>query len=181
LQYILILIMGYGLGKYLMISSQKKLSLNSEGVIVLRVNKINCIIGIIGIIFGVMLGFIIQEFHMVKDDRDLMLAICLISFFMLSGISLILMWKNQRVEIKKKSIKYYDMRGKVKVILWEDINFVKFNRIGLNLVLVTNENKVKINLNLIGFQSFVEIMKQRLGKDLYEIPMSKVERVQNFY
>lgn len=162
--------------KHLTSSSKKQPILNGEGVMVLRMNKNYSIFGYMNIAISAMIG-IIPCLGLVETIGDTFIILCLVLFFIGSGTLLVLVSRNTKVEIYDEKIRYYGITGKVKEIQWEDIRKVTFGKTSLELSLITMYEKIKIHMHMVGFLSFIELMKKKIDYSLYEEACDKIGQI----
>lgn len=151
--------------KYLTKASKKRAE-NSNGIIILKMNKAYGVVGYISIIAAVLIG-IIASLGTVNDITDLVLVLGLFIFFFGIGALLVLTSRNKKIEITEEEIKHYSILGKVTSISWKDISIVNFNKISLELKLTAGRKSIKLHMHNVGFYDFINIMEGKLKSELY--------------
>ena len=162
--------------KYLMSSSKKQPIINEKEGMTLKMNKAYGIIGYIGIAFTTAIG-IIASLGTVKSNEDLFIVIGLVLFFLMLSVPLVLVSKKMKVEADNKKVRYFGINGKTKIIMWSEINNVKFSKSMLELTLITDSTKVKIHMHFIGFSGFIELMRSKIDYTLYKDAINSIENV----
>ena len=122
-------------------------------------------IGYIAIGFGAIIG-IITGSHLVKTTGDKLVPY-IILFFVVLGLPLVLIVRCIRIVVMDEKILYIGITKKVKEIRWDEIRKVTFSKT-VELILRSEETKIKLHMDLVGFESFLELMKQKLDPSLYE-------------
>lgn len=166
--------------RYLMSSSNKEITANDDGVLVFKMNKVYGIIGVLGIIIAGIIG-IIASLGTVKTIVDFLMVLFLVLLFICLCFPLILVSRNQKIVASDERILFYSMTGKPKEILWKDINKVKFNKVSLELKLITSSTSIKLHRHLVGFNKFIELMEKNINKEIYSDAMITLQSVNKGY
>ena len=148
--------------RYIWADSKKQPDMQGEGIILLRMSKAIGFIGIIGIGGSIILGIVTYLL-----GQGLYSSIVATLFLSLLSIPLLLI-SNIRVLDDEEGIEYIRFGLRTKAIKWNEIKKVKFKRIGAELVLISDTTKIKLDVRLIGFAKFYEMMKDKIDYDLYK-------------
>jgi hypothetical protein len=154
-------------------SSKKKSFVGADGTLILKYSVVLSVIGYITIGFGFLM-WIVTIFDLIETTGDEVLPY-LVSFFVILGLPLILIEKNIRVLISDEKICYTGITKKMVEILWSDIVKVSFSFTS-QIVLHTVYAKIKLNTELSGFESFIEMMKLKLEPALYENALQEMNK-----
>ncbi|MFL0267812.1 hypothetical protein [Candidatus Clostridium radicumherbarum] len=165
---------------YLMSSSKKEIAANEEGFLVFKMNKAYGIVGTLGIIAIFIVG-IIASLGTVKTISGALVVLLISILLLLLCLPLLLVSRNQKIMVSDEKILFYSMTGKLKEILWTDINEVKFNKVSLELKLITNSTSIKLHMHLVGFNRFLELMEMNLSSEIYRNAMITLQSVQKRY
>ncbi len=172
---IIVIIVVTFLMRYLLTFAKKQPATNEDGSMVLKYPGFMAVIGYTAIGFGVLIG-IITVFQIVPTTGNEVVPY-LVSFFVVLGLPLVLIGTFTRITVTDQKVQLTGITGKVKEIRWEEINKVTF-RWTAELILHSEHAKVKLNMILIGFNSLVETMKQKLDPALYEKALQEWEKAQ---
>lgn len=162
--------------RYLALSSKQKPMINSEGVMILKMNKAYGTIGFIEIGITTLIG-ILGSLDTVKSLVDFFILYGVVILFLSLGVTLVLVSRNMKIEVDNNKIKYYGFTGKSKEILWNEIKKTKFNKSTLELSLIAASTKVKIYMYTIGFSSFIDFMKEKVDYLIYKDALVAIELV----
>ena len=152
--------------KFLVFTINKDILKEEWKNMILKVNRIYGIIGFIGItltsIAGIITCFIKFEAHIASI---IFLAVLLFIWFVF--LILILIDRNQRLVINEDRIIYYDFICRKKLILWKDIKKVRYSKIFMKLTIYSDSCSIPVLVRMIGFDNFVELMKEKLSSEIY--------------
>ena len=165
---------------YLTSASKKQISQAEDGTIVLKMNKLYEITGILVIIMAGAIG-IWACFGIVKTVSDLILILLVIIVALCLSVPLVLTGRNQKVIVSEEKILYRGMAGREKEASWEDIKEVKFNKAALELKLITDTTSINLHMHLIGFDTFLQLMKRKLSLPMWGKAVTAIESVQKKY
>lgn len=165
---------------YLSKTSKKQPVLNKDGTMILKLDNVYGLVGYTGVIISGVIP-ITDLLGIVESQEDVLQIIGISVLSLILSIPLILLARNYKVEVTEDIIRYYSITGKTREIMWIDINKVKFGKISLELSLYTDYYKIKLHAHLIGFPSFIEIMKQKLKPSLYEDALKEMGQLSNKY
>lgn len=177
---VIIVVIVSAIMKYLMSSSNKQVSKNDDGALVFKMNKAYGFFGILGIIGAGIVG-IIASLGTVKTFQDLLMVLFIMLFIVGLCLPLILVARNQKIVVTDEKIIFYSMTGKMKEILWTRVKAVKFNKVSLELKLSANRTSIKLHMHLVGFNKFLELVKKKLGVEIYGQAFADIESVQKRY
>lgn len=152
--------------RYLASTSNKNPFIDKERVMVLTHSKIYEIIGYIGVGVAAIIG-VIASLGTVKSVTDLIIVIFLVLFFLALSASLILMTKKTKIEIGNDKVRYFNTFGKMTEITWIDIREIRFTK-SMNLILLSDKAKIKINAFVVGFPSFIDLLKTKVDYEIYK-------------
>jgi hypothetical protein len=91
------------------------------------------------------------------------------------GLPVVLATVRVRVEFDREVIRRRDMWGKRTEIRWDEIRQVSFNKMRLELALASASRKIGLNVHMIGFPDFLEVLKDRLDPALWRNPLLLLE------
>ena len=136
-------------------------------------NKIYGVIGSIIILFSIL----IMTSSILGNERfsgETNTTIAFLIFLILGGI-LFLFSVNVGIFADEEKITYYNLLRRKKEIMWKDVKRVIFNQRSLELILDAREMQIKIHIHMVGFFSFVKLMKTKLDYDIYKDAVSIID------
>lgn len=158
--------------RYLMSGTEKKAAVK-DGAIVLKMNKIYGVAGFF-IVLVSMAIIIISGLKTGEFSEEIKTIALPVIFLILGGI-LFLLSVNVCIMADEEKITYYNILRRKKQIMWKDIKRVIFNQKTLELILYTSETEIKIHIYLVGFLSFVKLMKSKLNYEIYKDAVSIID------
>lgn len=148
-------------------TSKKELTLEDNGTIELEMNKAYGIMGVISVIISILLFILLVRNGF--EDLDFVKVVGIMSLiFGAVGVLLVLVGKNIKVLVTDRQITYYGLMSKEKTIFWSQIEKITFNKNSLELSLITSETKIKLHMHLVGFNSFIKVLKQKVNSSIYK-------------
>ena len=174
LSFIIFIILKY----FVWNSSQKKAPKNKKGALILKPSKFFVIISYSGFVLSIII-IIISFLGTVKDINDFFIMLSMFLFFTIFSLYLLLFGKNNRVEADNTKVKYFTLFNKSKEIYWKDIKKTTFQKNGMHLVLHSSDQKIKVNFIFIGFWEFVDLMKEKLKKEIYTKTLEEIKYLKN--
>lgn len=72
-----------------------------------------------------------------------------------------------RVEFDREIIRRLGMWGAVSEIRWDEVRQVGFSKIRLELTLAGASRKIGLNVHMVGFSDFLDVLKQQLDPALW--------------
>lgn len=165
--------------KFLMTGTEKK-AIIKDGAIILKTNKIYGIIGFSSILISliiIMISTLGSELAGGGIETNVIFA----TFLFMMGAILYLWSVNVRIIAGAEKITYYNILRKQKQIIWKDIRRVIFEKRSLELILETKEERIKIHLHIVGFFSFIKLMKSKIDYNLYKDAISIIDTYKRRY
>lgn len=161
--------------------SKKAPSVDESGFTVLRLPMLYEIIGWVGmaIIALVTTSIFLFSANGTGDNSNIVGAVFGLivfgSFFILS-VLLILSRRKSFIRFDNNIIEVHGITTKVKVINWKNVKTVSFS--GTKTLKLSDDNvKVGVAYSLVGFQSFVEKMKQKVPPTVLGDISDKIEKM----
>lgn len=143
---------------------------NTDGNDMLKLPLLYGVIGLLSFIPG--LAIIIYGLIDFNPESILPQLFLFLLFGGLGGILILQQWVAKVILTEKEIIKI-TMFGQKKVIKWEDIVVLRFNKVSLELKIQSKEAKIKCHQHLVGFPILVDKLEKVTGmtKDQMRIPM----------
>lgn len=135
--------------------AKKKISPNNLGKYVLRSHVLYCIMGIIGVIFGIWFGITLYFFV----DEIWPLLLMMIFFFGIGGYAL-LKYFNHQVIFDEQEIEVRDLFRKTEKILVHEILTIEHNPFSGHYILKSDHKSVKLSAVLVGANIFKEFIEK---------------------
>ncbi|MDQ2086177.1 hypothetical protein RBH29_07000 [Herbivorax sp. ANBcel31] len=152
--------------KYLMLGTEKK-AVIKDGAIVLKMSRIYGVIGFSGILVSIAI-MTTSALGIVGIERDIKVTIGFSMFLLVMGIFLFLLSINVQVFADEDKITHYNIIRQEKEIMWEEIRRVTFNKGTQELIIEDANTKIKMHIHIVGFFSFIELMKSKIDHNLYK-------------
>ena len=160
------------LARYLMSGIEKK-AVVKNGVTVLKINNIYGFIG--AFIFLISIAIIIISSLVNEGFSEDIKTIAVLVIFLILGGTLFLFSVNIRVLVDEEKIVHYNILRRKKEIMWKDVRRVILNQRNLELILDAEESQIKIHNHMVGFLSFIKLMKTKLDYDIYKDAVSIID------
>ena len=107
-------------------------------------------------------GLLILLFGLIDFNKEnIGTQIGLFGLFGGIGLILIVLRRVMRVVISNKGITKTSMIGTKKYIDWKDIRLVKYKKVAQELLIQSNDKKIRCNLYLVGFNDLIEIIEKK--------------------
>ena len=135
---------------------------------VLRYNKVAEAIGIICLaLVGVFVILAWLGIGKIDTRGNLIAFICLVLGFTVAGIALVLIYRNIKIEVTEERIKYWNLFGRTKEILWNEIKRVECVNNGKTLKLITDKKSISVDIQMVGIIAFEKCMMTKLDRSIY--------------
>jgi hypothetical protein len=166
------LFIGYVLGKALTLN--KKAKVIESGTMIFEFQKGYRIIGIAFLMFA---GFLLFQANSntITDFMDLFIATILISIFIILG-ALVIVMSLDVVEVSSEKIRNYNIIGigKEKVIFWEAIDDINYDKFYKSIKIVSDKTKINLGIERSGFYDFIALLRTRYGNTIYGISFDDI-------
>jgi len=124
---------------------------NLSGYYELSLPKMYNYIGIISII--IISVFVIGAI-LIQDKLTIVMAILMVALFGGLGIPCLLAYRNYKLKFNEKSIVISNWKGDMKKLNWKEIEEIKFNPMSGYVKILGNNEVLKINHHLQGWDQF---------------------------
>ena len=162
--------------RYVVASARRKPDVQEDGAMVLRLPGFIAGIGYAAVGFGALIAAV-TVFQLVPTTGNEVVPY-LVSFFVVLGLPLVLLANRIRITVTDQGVRSVGFTKKVREMRWDEVRKVTFS-ITSELVLHSDRARIKLNTMLVGLQSFIEVMKQRLEPTLYEKALQECETALN--
>ena len=144
-----------------------------DGKFILKMNKVYGVMGILSCImalFFIVIGVITGGLF----GKDSIYVLIIFALFFLIGLFLVLYSYNTKVEVNSEKLIYRGFTGKIKEIQWNQVENISFNVTSRELILKSNNIKVKLPIHLKGMGSLINIIKKKVKFSIYEQAFEKM-------
>lgn len=155
---------------YLARITQKQAAKDVAGFYTLRMHRIYFVVGLIAIIIAVIAiaaGFLTRP----EGLMDILMICAIFIFFAGLGILSIFLYRKHYIRFDDAAAEVHGVGGNVNSFSWPEVIHARFNRVSGFLILKkTDQSRVQVHYHLIGFGSFLALLKTKSG-----IPSSELE------
>lgn len=140
---------------YLNRGAKTEIPQTNNGHFVLRMNKLYGIISVIGILLGLLIAIMI-----ITTNAPFIIAFIVLAIFLVTGIPLIMIYKNHYLKFDNNIIEVQNYIGKVQSLEWKKIRNISFNYFTGFISITDNYGtRIKVHYHLVGFSSFIRTME----------------------
>lgn len=140
-----------------------------NGHVFLRLHKFYFYMGfgvfLIGVFIAIMICFTSFEYF---------LAAGIFIIFSVLGLPLALLYKKHWVKLDAESLEISNLVQKSRTFKWEEINAVNYHIVaGALKITDIHAQKAYVHMHVVGFKTFMEMLKERTQLDLSKIKLPK--------
>lgn len=150
--------------RYVLAAGRRRPRVLQDGTMVLKYPGSVAAIGGAAIGFGALAG-VVTWLDLIPTTGDEALPYLVLGFVLL-GLPLVLLERAVRVFAGEQAVRRAGLFGKAAELRWEEVRAVSFSAAS-QLVLRGERTRIRLNAMLVGFDSFVELLKGKLQPELY--------------
>ncbi len=138
-----------------------------DGQLLLRLHKLYFFMG-----FGVFIIGVIVAVMICLTSSEYLLAAGIFMMFLMLGLPLALLYKKHWIKLDAEVLEVSNLVQKSRTFKWEEISSVKYNIFaGALKISDIHGQKAYVHLHLVGFKTFMEMLKQSTQLDLSKIKL----------
>ena len=142
---------------------------------IMKYNKTYGIVGILGIFTSCIFAILSYTGIMKRNTKsDLICHICIVLFFLLPSIFVVVCANNIKIDVSEAKIKSWNLFNKTKEISWDEIKKVECINNGRELKLITDKKSVRVHIHMTGFSAFERRMTKKLDRSIYLEAITKL-------
>jgi hypothetical protein len=148
-------------------AARKKPPVTAEGALLLRFGSGYMVLGYVSIGMGCLCAFAFA-INRHKSLQMFLIWAGIMLLLLLPGLYLVFFAIRTRVECDEQKVRLYAMNGKLSEVAWHEVGEVKYDKKSMWLSLIGPNSRAKVHVQMVGFNSFIELMKKKLDSRLYK-------------
>ena len=147
-------------------ASRRKPVMTKEGNQLLRYSTGFSVVGYLLMVFATLFG-VVLAFNMVMTLKQILIGEAIILVIIPLAVWLVLFILKSTVEFNDEEVVSHGLFRSARHMKWSQVTNVNYGRFSSALSLRSDVVKISVNMYLVGFPTFVEVMKSRLPLESY--------------